>query len=31
MPWGKTFWADGFGMLSDRFLTPWLVTGHMTM
>ncbi|AEG93843.1 VOC family protein [Ramlibacter tataouinensis] len=25
MPFGKTFWADGFGMLTDRFGTPWMV------
>lgn len=25
MPFGKTFWSDGFGMLIDRFGTPWMV------
>jgi PhnB protein len=25
MPYGKTFWADGFGMVVDRFGTPWMV------
>ena len=25
MPFGKTFWADGFGMCVDRFGIPWLV------
>jgi len=30
MPFGKTFWADGFGMLIDRFGTPWMVNGAMT-
>ena len=25
MPFQKTFWADGFGMLTDRFGTPWMV------
>ena len=25
MPLQKTFWADGFGMLTDRFGTPWMV------
>ena len=25
MPYGKTFWADGFGMCLDRFGTPWMV------
>jgi PhnB protein len=27
MPFGKTFWAQGFGMLTDRFGTPWMVGG----
>ena len=27
MPYQKTFWADGFGMLVDRFGTPWMVNG----
>jgi len=31
MPWGKTFWAEGFGMLTDRFGTPWMINGQMTM
>lgn len=25
MPFGKTFWAAGFGMCVDRFGTPWMV------
>ena len=25
MPFDKTFYADGFGMLVDRFGTPWMV------
>lgn len=25
MPFGKTFYSDGFGMLVDRFGTPWMV------
>jgi PhnB protein len=25
MPLEKTFWAEGFGMLVDRFGTPWMV------
>lgn len=25
--WQKTFWAEGFGMLVDRFGTPWIVNG----
>lgn len=27
MPFGKTFWAEGFGMVNDRFGTPWMVGG----
>jgi PhnB protein len=27
MPYGKTFWAEGFGMCTDRFGTPWMVSG----
>ncbi len=29
MPMQKTFWAEGFGMLTDRFGTPWMVSGGM--
>lgn len=25
MPFAKTFWAPGFGMVTDRFGTPWMV------
>lgn len=25
MPFGKTFWAEGFGMCTDRFGIPWMV------
>lgn len=25
MPFQKTFYSDGFGMLTDRFGTPWMV------
>src|SRR5512143_80856 len=25
MPFGKTFWAERFGMLVDRFGVPWMV------
>jgi PhnB protein len=25
MPYGKTFWSAGFGMVTDRFGTPWMV------
>ena len=24
MPFGKTFWSAGFGMVVDRFGTPWM-------
>jgi PhnB protein len=27
MPMDKTFWAETFGMLTDRFGTPWMVSG----
>jgi hypothetical protein len=27
MPFEKTFWASAFGMLVDRFGTPWMVSG----
>ncbi|MEA2162970.1 MAG: PhnB protein [Thermoanaerobaculia bacterium] len=30
MPFGKTFFAEGFGMLKDRFGTPGMVGGGMT-
>ncbi len=30
MPMQKTFWAEAFGMLVDRFGTPWMVNGGMT-
>lgn len=26
MPFGKTFWSEGFGMLTDRFGTPWMIS-----
>jgi PhnB protein len=25
MPFEKTFWSPGFGMLADQFGTPWMV------
>jgi len=25
MPFGQTFWSPGFGMVVDRFGTPWMV------
>jgi PhnB protein len=29
MPFGKTFWAEGFGMAIDRFGTQWMINaGH---
>lgn len=28
MPFAKTFWAEGFGMLVDRFGTNWMVSGE---
>jgi PhnB protein len=32
MPFAKTFWADGFGMVVGRFGTPWMVNaGHRDM
>ena len=27
MPFQKTFWSEAFGMLVDRFGTPWMVSG----
>jgi PhnB protein len=29
MPMDKTFWAEAFGMLVDRFGTPFMVNGGM--
>lgn len=29
MPFQKTFWAEGFGMLVDRFGTPWMINCAM--
>jgi PhnB protein len=31
MPIGETFWAGAFGMVTDRFGTPWMVNGAMRM
>ena len=25
LPLGKTFWSEAFGMLTDRFGTPWMI------
>jgi len=30
MPMDKTFWAEAFGMLVDKFGTPWIINGGMT-
>jgi len=27
MPFQKTFWVEAFGMLVDRFGTPWMING----
>lgn len=27
MPPGQTFWVECFGMLTDKFGTPWMVSG----
>lgn len=27
MPFGETFWVERFGMLNDRFGTPWFING----
>ena len=29
MPMESSFWADAFGMLVDRFGTPWIINGGM--
>ncbi len=31
MPWGPTFWAESFGMLRDRYGTPWIINGKSLM
>lgn len=28
MPFAKTFWAKGFGIVTDRFGTPWMVNAE---
>ena len=30
MPFQKTFWAQGFGMLVDRFGIPWMINCEQT-
>ncbi|HEY0712812.1 MAG TPA: VOC family protein [Polyangia bacterium] len=27
MPLQKTFWSEAFGMVTDRFGTPWMISG----
>ena len=27
MPFGKTFWVEAFGMVTDRFGTSWMING----
>ena len=29
MPFGPTFWAEGFGVLVDRFGVPWMLGGGL--
>ena len=29
MPMGKTFWAESFGMVVDRYGVPWMVNGAL--
>lgn len=31
MPWGDTFWAKGFGMLTDKFGIPWMINVEKPM
>lgn len=31
MPLGETFWAHRFGMLTDRFGVPWMVSADKAM
>lgn len=31
MPFQETFWAKGFGMLTDRFAIPWMVNCEKPM
>ena len=28
MPFAATFWAQGFGVVTDRFGTPWMVNAE---
>ena len=29
MPWSPTFWAERFGMLTDRYGVHWIVNGGL--
>lgn len=31
MPWQETFWAHGFGMVTDKFGIPWMVSVNKPM
>jgi PhnB protein len=31
MPWSPTFWAEGFGMVTDKYGTPWGINGKQLM
>jgi PhnB protein len=31
MPMAPSFWARSFGMLTDRFGTPWIVNGELLL
>ena len=31
MPITRTFWAEAFGMFTDRFGVPWMVSGGQSM
>ncbi len=31
MPFSETFWAKGFGMLTDRFGIPWMINCEKAM
>ena len=31
MPFQPTFWAEKFGMCTDRFGTPWVINGAPKM
>ncbi len=29
MPWGPTFWAEGFGMLKDQYGVAWMINSNI--